>query len=280
MSTFSGEDHYSSSASVLRFVLEKRKEAGNTLLALAYPEDKYFAKEVETAARLYDTQPLVGEDATESVVKARAGEYSFVHLSVDGELNEHNPLFSAVLLAPDEENDGRLEVHEVYGLDLGETDLVVLSACETKLGKLLGGDEIVGLHRAFIYAGTPSVVASLWSVEARSTAVLMERFYEHLKKGMNKAEALRQAQLETMRDYPNPFYWAGFSLVGDYGGPAPTAVEVEGPIEVPPVPTSVEVERPVEPTAVPVADRGKCIFGGSLAILLVGLAVVLWWRKG
>jgi CHAT domain-containing protein len=102
-----------------------------------------------------------------------------------------------VLLAREDKEDGRLEVREIFGMDL-KAKLVVLSGCETGLGKLSTGDELVGLTRAFIYAGTPSVVASLWSVDDSSTAHLMASFYRNLKT-MSKAEALRQAQLELIR---------------------------------------------------------------------------------
>ena len=113
--------------------------------------------------------------------------------------------------------DGWLTVGEVYGLDLSQADLVVLSACQTNLGELSAGDELVGLTRAFFFAGTPTVVASLWSVEDEATALLMERFYTHLRDGTGKAEALRQAQLEVREEHPNPYYWAGFVLSGDGG---------------------------------------------------------------
>jgi CHAT domain-containing protein len=150
------------------------------------------------------------------------------------------------LLAKEGKEDGRLEVKEVFGLDL-KAGLVVLSACETGLGKISSGDELVGLTRAFIYAGTPSVVASLWKVEDSSTAYLMSSFYKNLKT-MTKVEALRQAQLNLINgkarsdllarrgiggvgklgETPSaqlsapssvptshPYFWASFILVGD-----------------------------------------------------------------
>ena len=92
--------------------------------------------------------------------------------------------------------------------------LVVLSACQTGLGHLTDGDELVGLSRAFIYAGTPSVVSSLWMVEDESNSFLMDQFYAHLKKN-DKAKSLRMAQLESLEKYEHPFYWAPFVLIGD-----------------------------------------------------------------
>jgi hypothetical protein len=140
-----------------------------------------------------------------------------LHLAAHGSYNLHNPLYSAIALAEDQANDGQLEVHEIYGLDLTNTDLVVLSACQTQLGELSAGDEVVGLTRAFFFAGTPTVIASLWNVDDEATSLLMEHFYTHLREGVGKAAALRQAQLEVREAYPEPHYWAGFVLSGDGG---------------------------------------------------------------
>jgi CHAT domain-containing protein len=105
-------------------------------------------------------------------------------------------------------------VQEIFGLDL-HASLVVLSACETALGKLTRGDELTGLTRAFIYAGTPSVITTLWQVNDRASYELMREFYQNLKSGRNKAEALRQAQLTTLQKYPHPYYWAAYQLTGE-----------------------------------------------------------------
>ena len=98
----------------------------------------------------------------------------------------------------------------------------MLSACETQLGPRSGGDDLVGLTRAFLYAGAPTVGASLWSVNDQATAVLMTAFYRHLRDGMSKAQALQAAQTETRAQYPHPYYWAAFVLTGDPGAPAAT----------------------------------------------------------
>jgi CHAT domain-containing protein len=117
---------------------------------------------------------------------------------------------------PARAEDGLLQMYEIFNMKLN-ADLVVLSACETGLGKDVKGEGLIGLTRAFLYAGTPSVVVSLWKVEDRSTADLMVRFYRHLKGGkLSKAEALRQAQLELIREgkFTHPYHWAPFVLVG------------------------------------------------------------------
>lgn len=126
--------------------------------------------------------------------------------------------FSRIVLAPDSQSDGFLDVRHIYGLNLRKkTDLVVLSACRTVLGRQSSGDDIVGLNRAFIYAGSPSVIASLWSVREKQTGDLMESFFGHLHGGMCKADALCAAQSETRAKYPNPYFWASFVLTGDPG---------------------------------------------------------------
>jgi CHAT domain-containing protein len=219
------------SASALPFIQQNHnppagsEPAGGSALILGNPTTKdpdlppliFAAREAQTIASLYQNQPLLGEDATESAVWKRASQTGVLHLAAHGSYNPHNPLYSAIALAPDAANDGRLEVHEIYGLDLTQVDLVVLSACQTQLGQLSAGDELIGLTRAFVFAGAPTVVASLWSVDDEATALLMERFYTHLREGMSKAEALRQAQLEAQETHPEPYYWAGFVLSGKGG---------------------------------------------------------------
>ena len=214
------------SASVLPFVKSKKKSKLDTILALGNPitteplEDLEFAQqEVENIAKLYGTQALVGKDATESALRSAVDQASILHFASHGQYNPNNPLFSTLYLASTSQDDGRLEVHEIYGLNLTKaTNLVVLSACETQEGQLSAGDEVVGMTRAFLYAGTPSVIASLWRVNDRATGLLMERFYSYLQQGMDKAEALQQAQIKVRAEYPqysHPYYWAAFVLTGD-----------------------------------------------------------------
>ena len=206
------------SASMLRFLQDKRKPDSGELMALGNPTlDLPFAKqEVEKISNLYATQPLLGRQATERAIRSQANQAGILHLATHGEYNPHSPLFSTLRLAPDNSYDGRLEVHEIYQLDLREaTNLVVLSACQTQVGQLSKGDELIGLNRAFLYAGTPSVIATLWNVDDPATGFLMERFYTYLRQGKSKAEALQQAQKDTRVEYPHPYYWAAFVLTGD-----------------------------------------------------------------
>ena len=207
-------------------------------------------REVERIAKLYSpTQVSVflGDQAREENVKVegRPGSYRFVHFAVHGLLNENQPQYSGLVLSlspskkekattekdppasePTDQNpsgngsavveDGLLQVYEIFNLRL-DVDLVVLSACETGLGKEKKGEGIVGMTQAFLYAGSPSVAVSLWKVQDRSTSDLMVRLYRHLNDPrLNRADALRQAQLEMIRkgEFAHPYYWAGFVLIG------------------------------------------------------------------
>ena len=117
-----------------------------------------------------------------------------------------------LLFPPNEVDDGRLTVYEVMELDLN-SKLVTLSACETGLGYLDRGDEIVGLSRSFLYAGSSAVIVSLWSVADYQTSLLMSKFYSYIN-DHSLEEALAIAQREVMKEYPNPFFWSPFILIG------------------------------------------------------------------
>jgi CHAT domain-containing protein len=133
---------------------------------------------------------------------------------------DRSGVFSYVQLHPDRDTDGRLEVHEIFGLRLNG-ELVVLSACETGLGAGLhgdvpAGDDWVGLNRAFLYAGAGSVVASLWAVDDHATRVLMEHLYSGLHAGLGAPAALARAQRLVLREgrHRHPHYWAAFGVTG------------------------------------------------------------------
>jgi CHAT domain-containing protein len=192
------------------------------MLALGNPDRSLpnATNEVNAVAQLYNTHALVGNQATESAIYTQAAHIDMLHLAAHGAYDLFNPLYSRIELAADESNDGNLEVHEVYRLDLDEASLVVLSACETALGGQSAGDEIVGLTRAFLYAGAPSVVTTLWTVDDAAASRLMHSFYENLQTGQTTAEALRRAQQSILAEprWQMPYYWAAFTLTGDYLG--------------------------------------------------------------
>jgi CHAT domain-containing protein len=199
-----------------------RQPATAAVLALAPLPGALPASRREVAAigRIAGARVLVGRPASEDAFHREAGAYRILHLATYGVLNKHNPLFSFVELAPGAEHDGRLEVHEVFGLHL-TADLVVLSACQTGLGSgaltdVPPGDDWVGLTRAFLHAGARRVVATLWPIDDWATAAFMERFYENLADNDSPERALAKAQ-RAMRTAPataHPFFWAGFVVIG------------------------------------------------------------------
>jgi len=213
------------SSSVIEYIVKKRKPNHKKLIAFANPAtDKanlvYAEKEVQEIARFCPVKETYYHlDATESLAKQKAPEPDILHFACHGEFNDRQPLQSGLLLAGDKDNDGVLQLHEIFGLNLKQANLVTLSACETALCKIQGGEDWAGMSRGFIYAGTPSILATLWSVEDKSTSILMKNFYENwLQKGMTKPAALRQAQLDlkAIPEYSHPYYWAPFVMIGDW----------------------------------------------------------------
>ncbi len=165
-------------------------------------------------ASLFKTQPILGAQATKSTVLNRMQGASIIHLATHGLLaTVKGKTPGAIALAPDGSDDGLLSSSELFDLKLN-ANLAVLSACDTGRGDIKG-DGVIGLSRSLIAAGVPSVVVSLWAVNDESTTVLMSDFYTHLKTNPNKAQAIRQAMLNTMKKYPNPRYWAAFTLIGE-----------------------------------------------------------------
>lgn len=219
---------YLPSASTLRFSRQKEGIRRKSLLAMAPGNSglRFAKEEVQAIDNFFagDDRLALGREATEELCKGHCGEYGVLHFATHGHLNKLNPLFSRIDLEPSQGSDGRLEVFEIMGLRL-HADLATLSACNTALGsgyfsEVPAGDDWVSLTRAFIYAGTPTVVASLWEVDDRSTTDLMKAFYRHLALDGRKAEALAAAQREflhrsTPRTYKNPYHWASFVLVGN-----------------------------------------------------------------
>jgi CHAT domain-containing protein len=155
--------------------------------------------------------------------------FRYVLFSTHGLADTQNGMLSCVALSTpsaDSTEDGYLQAQEVMDLEL-DTDLVMLSACQTGLGRLRGGEGLIGLSAAFFYAGAESTCASLWQVPSGPTSQLVTEFFRRLKEGnVSRAEALRQAQLTVMRqgrtpdgqstDYSSPFCWAAFVLMGEY----------------------------------------------------------------
>jgi CHAT domain-containing protein/Tfp pilus assembly protein PilF len=215
---------FSPSASVMQFTFKTKAKRNREIkvLAIGNPDLGDFnydlpLAEMEANAIKWDFPKVdiyTRENATETLLQEHISEYQIIHIASHGEFDPINPLFSSLKLSSSETEDGNFEMNEVFGLEIN-ADIVTLSACQTGLGDIVGGDELVGLNRAFIYAGTKSILSSLWRVSDISTAVLIKHFYRNYSRG-NKAESLRKAQLLVKRLYPHPSYWAGFNLTGDY----------------------------------------------------------------
>jgi CHAT domain-containing protein len=181
----------------------------------------FAREEIVTAADTLGTGAVVlnGDDASESKLKAQPlQDFKVIHLAAHAVGNEVEPDRAALVLAAgNATEDGLWQAREIRRTRL-DADVIVLSACETGVGHLQGQEGVMNLARAFFTAGAKSVVASLWSVEDRSTATLMDSFYQHLASGMTVSDALRQAQLDFIRDFgekAQPYLWAGFQVIGD-----------------------------------------------------------------
>ena len=174
--------------------------------------------EANKIAQLFNTQPLTGNRATKAAILPKLSQARIIHLATHGLLDDFKGLGvpGAIALAPSgtgELNDGLLSAGELLQMKFN-AELVVLSACKTGQGDITN-DGVIGLSRSFIAAGVPSIIVSLWSVSDAPTAELMTRFYQNLDTTDDKAQALRQAMLDTMKEHPHPRNWAAFTLIGE-----------------------------------------------------------------
>ncbi|MBA2260007.1 MAG: CHAT domain-containing protein, partial [Acidobacteria bacterium] len=156
------------------------------------------------------------------VASGRLATYRYVHFATHGYLDTERPGFSSLVLSTLDEKgqpqDGFLRANDIYNLNL-PAEVVVLSACQSGLGKEIKGEGLVGLTRGFMYAGAARVVVSLWSVSDEGTSELMSKFYKKmLEEQQRPAAALRAAQIEMSRDvrWRSPYYWAAFTLQGEW----------------------------------------------------------------
>jgi CHAT domain-containing protein len=180
-------------------------------------------EEAIAISTLFNTEPLMWNEASESAVVQRMQSAQVIHLATHGLLEYGNPQESgvrdfpgAIALAPDNTNDGLLTSSEILDLNLN-AELVVLSACDTGRGNLTS-DGVIGLSRSLISAGVPSIIVSLWAVDDNATSELMQEFYRRWQTNeqpLDKAQALRQAMLTTMQTHPDPRDWAAFTLIGE-----------------------------------------------------------------
>jgi CHAT domain-containing protein len=197
-----------------------------------------------------------GAGATESVLKApTAAEYRIVHLAAHAIVDEVVPRRSAVLLTPGEQDDGLLRVSEIANLSLG-ADLVVLAACRSNIGRLVRGEGLLSLSRAFLHAGARAVVATGWMVDDRETAWLMQEFYDAIGDGLAPDEALQRAQRQAIAaggSHAAPANWGAFLVIGD---------------------GRETIVDPVQST------RARGLLYGAAVVLVAALGFLIWSRHG
>lgn len=202
---------YAPSASIFVLCHRSRRPAAGPSLVLGVPDPRApsILSEVEEVSTLLpDPELFVGKNATEEILRKRGPACAFIHISTHAYFRQDNPLFSGIRLGA-----SYLTLLDLYQMNL-PAQLVTLSGCATGMSVVAGGDEILGLVRGFLAAGSRSLLTSLWDVHDRTTTVLMKSFYRRLREGQERAVALQSAMGELRADYPHPYYWAPFVLVG------------------------------------------------------------------
>ena len=193
---------------------------------------KYSRSEIESIDNtISESKMFTLKEATESNFKQQAPLSNVIHISTHSFLLKDQPL---ILFSPKEndEDDGFLELGEIVQLNLN-SDLVVLSSCRSGLGRIDAAEGIIGMQKAFIDAGSRSVLVSLWDVNDKYTSYFMKSFYEHLADGNSKSEALRLAKLDFIRKYSaNPYYWSAFVLSGNISAVDIKSASSFGPIQI------------------------------------------------
>jgi CHAT domain-containing protein len=203
---------YSPSASL--YALRRGRRANSSLhaLVMGVHDDKtpWIPQEVKAvAAAVPNSILLLGDRSSENALRTLGPDSRLIHIATHGFFRADNPMFSWVRLG-----DSYLSLYDLYNLRL-PVDLVTLSGCATGLNVVAAGDELLGLARGLLYAGAQSLLLSLWDVHDRSTADFMSSFYLHLNNPQaTKASALRAAMMDVRHQYPHPFHWAPFLLIG------------------------------------------------------------------
>lgn len=177
--------------------------------------------ELNSLKKQFEGSFWVDKDAAEHSFKENCSKYSILHLAMHGLVDKLNPGNSALALTEtlDSLEDNLLYAYEINYLDLRNTDLVVLSACETGYGEYQNGEGVLSIGRSFMQAGVPSLLMTLWELSDQSSVVIIEQFYKKIKEGLSKDEALRQAKLYYLNNAKglasHPFFWAAFVNIGN-----------------------------------------------------------------
>ncbi|HTC93216.1 MAG TPA: CHAT domain-containing protein [Terriglobales bacterium] len=202
---------YAPSASIYGLCHDRVAPAGGASLLLGVPDHAApcITDEIRSvAAVLPQAQVFLGPQATSEILQQKGESSRFIHIATHGFFRPDNPMFSGIRLG-----DSHLSLYDLYQFRW-PAELVTLSGCATGLNVIASGDELLGLVRGLIYAGAQSVLLTLWDVHDRSTAEFMKLFYRRLLARPNKGAALQGAMLELREQYPHPFHWAPFTLIG------------------------------------------------------------------
>ena len=176
-------------------------------------------EEVKRLAKTFPgTRLFLNADASKSQFLAHAGEARMLHVAAHAQADRVDPLYSQVLLADENGQRNFLEAHEILGMDLSNVSLVTLSACESGLGRVAAGDEVLGFSRAFLSAGSSALILSLWPVADDATEILMTTLYGELAKGTDVQVSMQRAQLALLdrQEFEHPFFWAPFNTIGNW----------------------------------------------------------------
>ncbi|MBZ5536646.1 MAG: CHAT domain-containing protein [Acidobacteriia bacterium] len=210
---------YAPSASVYYLCCSKQTRPEDCSLILGIPDVQapQILDEVQAvASTLPNPQLYLGEEANEQRLRGVGSTCRFLHIATHGLFRQDNPMFSAIRLG-----DSMLSLFDLYHLNLS-SELVTLSGCATGSNVVVGGDELLGLVRGLLYAGAKAVLVSLWDVNDQSTADFMKSFYSHLPNCSNKSTAVQRAIQDLRQNYPHPYYWAPFVMIGDVISPEGT----------------------------------------------------------
>ena len=196
-------------------VFQKRQQTGNILSDLPYARH-----EAEYVSELLGGRLLLNDIARESVFKKEAGDYEIIHLAMHTVIDDNDPMYSTLIFSPEEsgEDDRFLRTFEIYGIPL-KAKMVVLSSCNTGVGKLFSGEGILSLARGFIYSGSESVVMSMWEIEDRTGTEVVKAYYDYLKRGYPKSIALKKARNKFLKTADqlraHPYFWSALVIYGD-----------------------------------------------------------------
>jgi CHAT domain-containing protein len=202
---------YAPSSSVYAHCQRKPPLATGPSLVMGVPDERapLILEEVQAVSRALPRAGLIVGAAANHAALREKGEHSkYIHIATHGSFRQDNPMFSGIRLG-----DAYLNLYDLYQLKL-EADLVTLSGCSTGMNAVSPGDELLGLIRGLLYAGAHSLLLTLWDVHDQSTAAFMTRFYLRLAAREPKARALQSAMKDLRYEYPHPYYWAPFILIG------------------------------------------------------------------